>query len=289
MNRPLISAGLAECSIAVKCADDPLLERCLDSIDDPTVAVNAVITPSKRIEALLNDRDIPYVTTEHGNIAKSAQISVEEAEHDNVIVMDSDAYFAPGAISRLRVALSSAVVAKPRLEFHDRGTRISRAIAGNRRSYNASPDRATNPGLAIRRKELAERCGYIFNPLIRWTEDMDLNHRMKVNDVPIAYVPEAVVFHDPISLRHELHSAFLYGIGKRLSIEHTPGRESSEELSIVLGGLVKNNMLKTVRDSLAERGIDGTLLEVTWQSLYLAGYHSQKRLGCWTVDHQPAE
>jgi GTP:adenosylcobinamide-phosphate guanylyltransferase len=111
----------AECSIAIKCADDPLIERCLDSIDDPGVAINVVATPSPRIEALLEKREVPYSLTSYGNIAKAAQISVEEAAHDHVIVMDSDAYFAPGAINILRNAIETAPVAKPRLEFQSDG------------------------------------------------------------------------------------------------------------------------------------------------------------------------
>src|SRR5689334_3075095 len=148
-------SDLPPCSVAVKCADDMDIVRCLDSIDDPEVAVNAVITPSERVEALLRERGIPFVLTEYGNIAKSAQLSVENAEHDNVIVMDSDVHFAPGAVRLLRAALVHSPVAKPRLRFEDDGSYWSRVVADSRNRYNDVPNKAINPGLALRRKEVA--------------------------------------------------------------------------------------------------------------------------------------
>ena len=279
------SAPLPGCSVAIKCADDPLIERCLQSIDDPTVAVNAVITPSDRIAGLLRERGIPYVVTEYGNIAKSAQLSVETAENDTVIVMDSDAYFAPGAVGKLRSALLTAPIVKPRLEFLDDGTQISRVVADSRRRYNAVPTKARNPGIGLRRAEVAALCGgYVFNPDIRWTEDADLDYRLRQSGTQVTYVPEAVVYHDPISLGHELRCSFRYGIGKRLSVEHTPSRPSSEELRIVLGGLAKVSTARELARSITENGIDSTLLAIAWRTLYIAGYHAQKHTGHWTVD-----
>lgn len=278
--------ALAECSVAIKCADDPLIERCLDSIDDPTAAINVVATPSRRIQSLLEERGIPYSLTSYGNIARSAQISVNEAAHDNVIVMDSDAYFAPGAIRYLREALSRAVIAKPRLEFLNDGTRLSTVISRERQIYNSRPNHADNPGLAICRTELESKCGYIFNPKVRWAEDADLNYRMRVNDVQLAYVPEAVIFHDPVPLRHELKCAFLYGVGKRLSIENTPGRPSTEELRFILSGLVKGHELKNLRRRFEDGDVAGLALAAAWRTIYLTGYHAQKHLNLWAVEEQ---
>lgn len=274
---------LPKCSVAIKCADDIQIERCLDSIDEPDVAVNAVITPSDRIQSLLHKRGIPYTVTEYGNIAKSAQLSVSQAEHDSVIVMDSDAYFLPGTINKLRNALLTSVVAKPQLVFLDAGTRISKLIAESRCKYNAIPNHVTNPGLALRRAELEARCGYIFNPYIRWTEDTDLNYRMHQNDIPIKYVPDAIIYHDPVSLHHELRCAFLYGIGKRLSIEQTPGRIPTEEFISLAQSLLSKKLLKSIRSSINDKGIDGAILAGVWRTLYLSGYHSQKKLDWWSV------
>lgn len=277
------------CSIAIKCANDPRIVRCLDSIDDPTVAINAVITPSPVVQALLEVREIPYTLTEYGNIAKSAELSVEQAAHDNVIVMDSDVYFAPGAIGRLRQALTTSTVAKPRLVFSDTGSRISYIIADSRRSFNARPDFATNPGLAIRRQELAEKCrGYVFNPNVRWTEDADLNFRMLEAGVGLTYVPDAILHHDPVSLSHELKCAFLYGVGKRLSVENTPGRTADEELGIVLRNLKQSFGFEGASHTIQDHGLDTVALGVVWRGLYLAGYHAQKTLGKWSTDPSQA-
>lgn len=277
-------SSFAPCSIGIKCADDPLIERCLDSIDDPTVSVNAVITPSYRIQDLLEERGVPYVITDYGNIAKSAQLSLEHAEHDNVIIMDSDAYFGAGAIQGLRRALSTAVVAKPRLEVLEGSSHISKVISKHRKVFNDQPNYAVNPGLALRRTELEQQCGgYIFNPKIRWTEDADLNYRMQKNDVPLTYVPDAVLYHNPVALKHELRCALLYGAGKRLSIEHTPGRDPTEELSMIARRIIDGTTFRAMHETVHEKDLGGAVLSAIWRTLYLAGYHIQKHTKRWSL------
>lgn len=276
---------LPGCSVAIKCADDLRIERCLDSIDDSAVSVHAVITPSERIEDFLRERDIRYVTTEYGNLAKSAELAVLEAEHDNVIIMDSDAYFEPGAVRLLRTALVTAPVAKPRLEFLDDGSWISKLIADSRRRYNATPNHATTPGLGLRRQEVIESCGRSFNPSVRWAEDTDLNYRIQRARLDIANVTDAVVVHDAVSLRHELRCAFQFGVGKRLSVENTSGRPSKEELGLVLSSLVKMGNVRKAIDFIGHSGLDAALLQSVWRVLYLTGYHAQKRTGRWSLEN----
>jgi hypothetical protein len=270
---------LPPCTIGLKCADDPNIAECLDSIDDD-VLVHVVITPSERIEKLLEERGIEYSTTEYGNIAKSAQLSVERAASDNVIVMDSDTRFMPGSIRKLRRALLTNVVAKPSILF-ETDSYMSEVISRGRHAFNNRGDFATCPGLAFRKTELTEACGRIFNPLIRWTEDADLNFRMKQAGVGLAFVPDAQIVHGPIDLPHELRAAFYYGIGKRLSVEHTPGRETPEEFPDFIINALKAPL--RVRENLHSVGVAGLLLDTVWQGIYISGYHAQKTLGKWTI------
>ena len=282
-------SGLPPCSVAIKCADDMDIVRCLDSIDDPEVAVNAVITPSERVEALLRERGVPFVLTEYGNIAKSAQLSVEAAEHDNVIVMDSDVYFAPGAIRLMRAALLHSPVVKPALRFEDDGSYFSRLVAGSRNRYNDVPNKAINPGLALRRREVAARCGeLIFNPHIRWTEDADLNYRLQREGVPVQYVPEAEVWHGPVSLKHELRCGFLYGVGKRLSVEHNPDRIAREDPAQLFRTLTSPATYAAALERARQNGIPATLLAGAWRTLYYAGYYAQKHSQRWTLEEDRA-
>ena len=273
------------CSIALKCANEPteLLERFFASIDDD-VAVNVVATPNRSNEGYLRHRRIPYTLTEYGNIAMSTQLSVDQAEFDTVIIADADTYFLPESIRCLREALSKHELVKPRIVFDVGNGYVSKLIARHREPFNSQPDYASNPGLGFHRASLRTQCGgYIFNPLIRWTEDADLNHRVKKAGLTTHYVEEAVIVHDAITMQHELRAAFFYGIGKRLSIEHTPGRQPREEAAQVL-----RDVLKAIRpDHMAHRinstGADVVMLDTIWQAIYLAGYHAQKRTGNWTV------
>jgi hypothetical protein len=270
---------LPGCTIALKCADDPSIANCLDSIDD-NVSVHVVITPSDRIQRLLEERGVEYSMTEYGNIARSAQLSIERSPEDTVIVMDSDTRFTPGSIRRLREALVSNIVAKPAIEFETDGY-VSSVIARARHSFNNRPDFATCPGLAFRKRELTEACGQIFNPLIRWTEDADLNFRMHQAGVGMAFVPEAKILHGPVDLGHELRSAFYYGIGKRLSVEHTPGRATPEEFpDCIINAL---HSPRRIRENLQSVGVAGFVLDAVWQGIYLTGYHRQKHTGAWSI------
>jgi hypothetical protein len=274
---------LPGCSIALKCANDPSILRCLDSIDDD-VSVNVVITPNDTIAGLLRDREVPFSVTDYGNIAKSTELSVQEAEHDQVIVMDSDTWFLPGSIRKIREALQEHVFAKPTLHFESSGP-VTRAIAGKRHAFNNQPGYVTNPGLGMRRAEVADRCGgYIFNPHIRWTEDADLNYRAGLAGLEAAYVPEAVVCHEPVTLRHDLRAAFLYGIGKRLSIEHTPGRVPYEEFPDIAIAALKGALPSNLARKVQREGMSQATLDIMWQAFYIAGYHAQKRTNKWTLE-----
>ena len=283
MTETVTNPELAGCSIALKCANDPQIERCLDSIDDD-VDVHVVITPNDTIEGILRDRGVGFSVTDFGNIAKSCEIGVNEAENDNIIIMDSDAWFVPGSIRKLRLALRDNTLAKPRLEFLSAG-RISDVVARHRLPFNNQPGYATNPGLAFRRQEVREACGgYVFNDKIRWTEDADLNYRAELAGLETVLVPEACVRHGAISLHHELKTAWLYGVGKRLSIEHTPGREPYEEFPDIAVAALKALRPDRVAKNIYSQGLAVAALDATWQSIYIAGYHAQKRTGRWTVD-----
>lgn len=281
MTERLTEARLPEaplCSVGIKCADDHLIKRCLDSIDDPTVTINAAITPSPRVEQLLDERGIPYVVTPYGNTAKTAQLAVDTAERDHVIVMDSDCYFAPGAISALREGFTEAPVVKPQLKFFS-DSYLSGLTARNRQRYYDYPGRAIGAGMGVCRSEVTERCGYVFDPSIRWGEHMDLDYRMKANDVPLAYAADGVIYHDPIPLGHDMRCAFLHGVRRQLSAEH----DSAENIDEVLRKLVEPETWQMVRENLQERGVDGALYAAAYRTVRFVGYNAQKYLGKWAT------
>lgn len=284
-NKTVQGPELESCSIALKCANEPsdVIERCLDSIDDD-VNVHVAMTPNGELQELFEDRGIDFTVTEYGNIAKSAEISVSEAVDDHVIVLDSDTWFLPGSIRRLRESLKSSVITKPRIEFLT-DTWISKVIASKRRPFYDRPDYPANPGLAFRKNELREAAGgQIFNPDVRWTEDADLNFRLKLSGVSVSYVPEAVLMHDAITLRHELRTAFYYGIGKRLSVEQNPDRPSTEDFPGALLDFMKELSPSTLQETAYQIGVPATILSSVWRAIYLGGYNAQKHFDRWSVD-----
>jgi len=276
---------LESCSIALKCANEPreMLERCLDSIDDD-VNIHVAMTPNEELRELFEERDVYYTVTEYGNIARSTEASVNQAPDDLVIVMDSDTWFLPNSIRKLRESLITSTITKPRIEFLT-DSWISGVIANKRRPFYDRPYYPANPGLAFRRSELAEAVGgQIFNPNVRWTEDADLNYRLRLAGVSVSFVPEAVLMHDAISLAHELRTAFYYGVGKRLSIEENPGRPSSEDFPGSIISFMKEISPEALQKTSSQIGIPATLLNSIWRIIYLSGYNAQKHLDRWSVD-----
>ena len=100
------------------------------------------------------------------------------------------------------------------------------------------------------------------------------------------YVPEAVLMHGPVTFNHEIKAAFLYGIGKRLSVEQTPDRDPTEEFPDIMIAGLKGLRPSNVFKNLTERGLGVSAFDRLWRSIYLAGYHSQKISGHWSVESE---
>ena len=241
------------------------------------------MTPNEELKELFESRGVSYTVTDYGNIAKSTEVSISDAIDDHVIVMDADTWFVPGSIRKLRESLQTSIIAKPRIEFLTDNW-MSKVIASKRRPFYDRPDYPANPGIAIRKSEVKPLVGgYIFNPNVRWTEDADLNYRLKNAGVPVSYIPDAILFHDTINLDHELRTAFYYGIGKRLSVEQNPNRPSTEDLPKAAIDFIKEFHPQNLADSVSQIGKAATVLQLAWRVIYLSGYNAQKISGRWTV------
>lgn len=130
--------------------------------------------------------------------------------------MDSDCVFEPGAIASMRAEASFGLV-KGRVRFESEG-RSSRLVA-SARCLTEDPlvtkkVNAYSPPLLYRTDIVEKMGGYHFSTAMKWREDRDFELRRRRSNIPVRLVPEAVIWHKPLSVRDDLRSVRAYGAGQ---------------------------------------------------------------------------
>ncbi len=245
-------------TIVIPCADDVRIRYCLESIDED-VEVLVVLNGSTRdVTDIVKNYKVRTVKIRERNLSKALNIGIEKASNPNVILMDSDCKFERGAIKRLFEGLQGNYVAKGKVVFQSNNF-ISKTIAKVREYSYYYPPKPYNPFLAIS-KDIKKFIGnYYFDESIHWTEDADLNARLKDTGIKVNYVFSARVFHPPLSLKHDLRSAIRYGIGKRIRVE----KEVSNGIGTHFGKIF---------DIGFKKGLLASFYYLVWNCFYLFGY-----------------
>src|SRR3989339_63664 len=105
-------------SIVIRCGRNLKgLRRCLKSIDQP---VEVIISAAEDAKFLKRLKIGGYVLTTHryGNWSLAAENGLEAADNNDVIMMDADSVFEPGAIREIaRVLKNGHHLVQPRVNF----------------------------------------------------------------------------------------------------------------------------------------------------------------------------
>jgi len=274
---------MLDLSIIVKCGADPRVFDCIASIDAEAEIIVST-TPCPAIEQRLAEMGIACCIAPPGNIGLTCNLGIALSSHSKLIIMDSDSTFAPGAIQQLCGALDHSLVAKSQIVYQaDKNVRGSQMVAKSRDYINRLGTRAFAPGLGLRR-ELETRIGYLFHNGVRWAEDAELDYRLQCHHVRILYVPEAVVYHSPLHILHDLRAAFRLGYGKRLGVEQA-GRTAEENVLGYLARLLRGEQIRFLIDVAKARGIVASAYMFLWSFVYYSGYYAQRISGAWTVSY----
>lgn len=257
-------------SVIIKCSDDERVFRCLKSIDED-VEIVITMTPNKRLENIFQKMGIKYCITPKGNLSITSNAGIKMATHDKFVLMDSDSVFGKGCIRQIYEKLRTNLVVKPRIIFlTKKGSLLSQILANGRDFENRKKLVAYTPGLGLR-KELAKYIGgYFFQEKVRWSEDSELDNRIKKAGISIYDLPAAIVYHDPVTLKHELKGAFQFGVGKRQAAAF-----SGEEGVNFLKNLLQGKQLKYAFDLFREKGSLTVLYMIIWKFFYYLGYYYQ--------------
>lgn len=225
-------------TVVIPVCDDPLIFRCLASIDVRCpVIVSANGSPPWFLDALRKYAEatprITVLSTTDKGIGRAYNHAIDRVGTPWIILMDSDCVFEPGAVAHLMSKSADADLVKGRVCFESRDAG-SRLVAGARRLTEdpvlTRKVSAYSPPLLYRTDVVDRMGGYHFDSRLAWREDRDFELRRRRAGIPVCPAPKAVIWHKPLGLRDDLRSVWAYGAGQargerlgvlpRLSIAH---------------------------------------------------------------------
>lgn len=262
-------------SIVIRCGRDKEgLLRCLNSID---VSAEIVISCTQDASFLNEPSFARYILAPHtyGNWSVAAETGLQAAKNNNIIIMDSDSRFTSGAITLIYKALKEGhLLVQPRVVFLIDNTWFSQLISNARTHENRYQPKAYSPGLGLKKAELIEKIGvdgHIYNQHVLYGDDGYVDQKAKAAGIDVYVAEDALIYHDPISLKHELIASFRFGQGE-YQLEENP---TSVWTQIVQGLLNREarDYLKSARDT-----YDGETLYfiLLWRLIYIAGFSYEK-------------
>lgn len=206
-------------SIVIRCGRDRKgLTRCLESIDQSTEVIVSAADDADFLEEVRHDG---YLLAPHqyGNWSLAAENGLKATTHNDVIIMDSDATFAPQAINYISDALKKGnLLVQPQVVFLTDKNVFSRLTSNARTHENRYAPKAYSPGLGIKKQEILNTIGVdgnIYNPQVLYGDDGYIDQMAKSKGVRIFVAEKAIIYHDPISLKHELLTVLRFGRGQR--------------------------------------------------------------------------
>lgn len=262
-------------SIIIRCGRDKEgLLRCLNSVDVPA----EIVISAAQDAQFLNEPSFTQYTLaphEYGNWSIAAETGLQAAKNNNIIIMDSDSRFASGAITSIYNALEEGhLLVQPRVVFLIDRTWFSQLVSNSRTHENRYQPKSYSPGLGMKKAELIEKIGvndHIYNSHVLYGDDGCVDQRAKAAGIDVYVAEDALIYHDPIKLKHELVDAFRFGQGE-FQLEQNP---TSVWIQIVQGLLNREarDYLKSARDTYGEETLYFILL---WRLIYIAGFSYEK-------------
>lgn len=266
-------------SVVIRCGRDKKgLERTLSSVDEN---VEVIVSASDDVPFLSDFQKKGYKFAPHtyGNWSVAAQSGINKSTNNNVIIMDSDSIFGGGALKTINTALKKGhLLVQPKVIFLDDGSTISKTISNARTYENQREPKSYSPGLGLKVQELTERIGIngnLYNLSVAYGDDGDLNQRRKEAKIDVHVAKDALIYHDPIALKHELRTVYQFGIGKR---QAQNSKTNPKTLVDVLKKEFLSNRAREYYTNLLDKfGIQTLLFGMLCRTLYIAGFYIEDR------------
>jgi glycosyltransferase involved in cell wall biosynthesis len=202
------------------------------------------------------------------SIARAYNNGIKHASSTNILLMDSDCTFKPGAIQKIYNNARRGFLSKGRVEYlYD--SWISKVIANARSFHTSDIINAYSPPLLIKKQILPHIGSYYFHPKMCWQEDSEFDIRVKKAGLKIQYDLSAVIYHPPLKLRSDLRSAFWYGVGHRIAYVNN--------LKPKPKGIIRS-INKYLIGASTKKGLAVGIYLFCWKMVLLSGYRTQQLL-----------
>lgn len=255
-------------TIIIADSDDLRIKNCIESIDENVEILVSLNKPTKDLFSLINKLEVNYCLIEKKGLSLALNNGILHAKYDKIIIIDSDCIFEKGTIKKLFNSLDSSDMARG-IQLTKYNSFLSKIISKARQFHgNTVPDPEKDEILAYKplayKKSIATRMGgKIYNDKLLLSEDFEMNLRRLNANIGLKFCPDAIIYHDPISLLSDLRSAFRYGKDRYTMIK-------------LMLTKPKKNLLKSLK-KIAKKcypkyGFSVSLYMVIWTLTYDFGY-----------------
>ncbi len=254
-------------SIVIPVHDDVRIERCVKSIDENVEVVIALNNPTEKVSGIVKKLGVKSVDVPEQNLGMCYNAGMDASASELVLFMDSDCVFAPKTIKRVfeakmdyPKALIRGNVVYLTGSLQSRITKAGRDVTTTNVPYAFIP-------LLLLDKNVFSRIndGNRFAEDVGWTADYEFELRRSKAGIPLIYISEARIFHEPMTIASDLRSAFKYGNGK--SIRHQRTGEKANFMEVL-----KEPVLRGFR----EKGFATGIYLLLWESVLYSGFYAKK-------------
>lgn len=259
-------------SVVIRCSDDDRVFMTIKSIDFPCEIIVALTQNEKLKKKLATLTHIRIADAPKKNLSMTANRGITAATNDNVFILDCDTVLMPGCLDKVAQALSQHSLVKTRIIFKSDTSLLSTVVANMRDYFNSDPTKAYLPGLGFKKSIIQQKLGSFFNKKIRSAEDSDFSSRLMAAGIPLICLAEALIVHEPISVRHDMAGAFLIGMGKYQGVEE--GTRSYKPITEIILGFLTGRNLGARYDVYKKKGIKIFIYLFFWKLFYHFGYYS---------------
>ncbi len=261
-------------SVIIRCKEDKRVFDCIESIDQD-VAIIVVLGENDSLKNQLEQMNISCYVSPPGNLSLVSNIGFLAAKTEKVIITDSDTVFYPGCIRKINEALDKYKVARAKLIFKScKKVILSKQVSEARNFVNSLPVVYT-PGVGLRKDILPDVGGFLFNENVPFAVDADLDYRIKMACLDIAFLNDALVQHDCEKLKHDLKAARRIGRGCRKSAE-TLGHIYVNTNVNSIGKYMKGVKTRHYPSIIKDKGISVFLYQLIWDCNFYFGYNCQR-------------
>ena len=263
-------------SAVIRCHEDPEIKECISSLlnCDQSHEIVAVLTEtSRQIGDLIKKMpQTKIVWAPVGNLSVSSNLGIESSSNDRVVILDSDLTFSNRYLDVIDTALDNNALVKSAITFQS--TNYLEHIIGTLRQSVYDSGVFYCPGVAFR-KDVKEKIGdHFFNDRVWWTEDAELNFRIKMAGIPIYYEPNALVIHQPVGIKHDLNAAYKIGQGKYSQVLYAQRKTYEEGLLNTARRIISGKTINSMVDLYKRTNSLGIVsYDAIWSFLYYTGYY----------------